>query len=55
MPKIVSFWKYESCGQAVLPDRSVLIGPKLLENVNIWKFRLDILSGQKFIKNAKKG
>ena len=55
MPKIVSFWKYESCGQAVLPDRSVLIGPKLLENVNIWKFRLDILSGQKFIKNAKNG
>ena len=34
MPKIVnfaSFWKPEVCGQTVLPDRSVLIGQKLVE------------------------
>ena len=26
------FLKYEACGQTVLPDRSVLIGEKLVEN-----------------------
>ena len=26
------FWKPEDCGQTVLPDRSVLIGQKLVEN-----------------------
>ena len=26
------FWKPEACGQTVLPDRSVLIGQKLVEN-----------------------
>ena len=29
------FWKPEACGQTVLPDRSVLIGQKLVENANI--------------------
>ena len=35
MPKMVilaGFWKCEACGQTVLPDRSVLIGQKLVEN-----------------------
>ena len=31
------FLKYEACGQTVLPDRSVLIGQKLLENAKIKK------------------
>ena len=31
------FWKIEACGQTVLPDRSVLIGQKLVENVKIEK------------------
>ena len=30
-----SFEKPEACGQTVLPDRSVLIGQKLVENVKI--------------------
>ena len=36
-----SFWrvfkKPEACGQTVLPDRSVLIGQKLVENAQIKK------------------
>ena len=40
-------------GQIVLPDRSLLIGQKLVENAKIEKFKCDILRGQKFIKNAK--
>ena len=41
MPKMVHFWKPEACGQTVLPDRSLLIGQKL---VKILKFKCDILS-----------
>ena len=47
MPKMVnlaSFRKLETCGQTVLPDRSVLIGQKLVENAKIQKFKCDILS-----------
>ena len=40
---MVSFWKPEACGQTELPDRSVLIGQKLVENAKIRKFKLDIL------------
>ena len=29
------FWKIEACGQTELPDRSVLIGQKLVENAKI--------------------
>ena len=46
MPKwsiLASFWKPEACGQTVLPDRSVLIGQKLVENAEIKKFKCDIL------------
>ena len=39
------FWKPEACGQTVLPDRSILTGPKLVENAKIKKkFKCDILS-----------
>ena len=34
---LASFWKPEGCGQTVLPDRSVLIGQKLVENAKIEK------------------
>ena len=42
-PICSSFWKPEACGQTVLPDRSVLIGQKLVENAKIKKFKWDIL------------
>ena len=32
---MVSIWKPETCGQTVLPDLSVLIGQKLVENAKI--------------------
>ena len=47
MPKwsiLASFWKPETCGQTVLPDRSVIIGQKLVENAKIKKFNCHILS-----------
>ena len=40
---LASFWKPEACGQTVLPDRSVLIGQKMVENAKIQKFKCDIL------------
>ena len=40
---MASFWKPEACGQTELPDRSVLIGLKLVENAKIQKFKCDIL------------
>ena len=43
MLTFASFWKPEACGQTVLPDRSVLIGQKLVENAKIQKFKCDIL------------
>ena len=50
MPEMVSMT--EACGHTVLPDMSLLIGQNLLKNA---KFKFYILSGQKFIKNAKIG
>ena len=39
MPKMVDFWrvfeKFKACGQTVLPDRTILIGQKMVENVKI--------------------
>ena len=32
---LASSWKPEACGQTVLPDRSVFIGQKLVENARI--------------------
>ena len=40
---MTSFWKPEACGQIVLPDRSFLIGQKLVENVKVEKLKWDIL------------
>ena len=37
------FLKPEACGQTVLPDRSGLIGQKLVENAKIQKSKYDIL------------
>ena len=43
LPKNGPFWrvfeKPEACGQTVLPDRSVLIGQKLVENAKILKLK----------------
>ena len=41
---LASFWKPEACGQIVLPDRSVFIEQKLVENAKIKIFKCDILS-----------
>ena len=37
MVNLASFWKTEACGQTVLPDKSVLIEQKLVENAKIKK------------------
>ena len=39
---LASFWKPEACGQTVLPDRSILIVQKLVENAKIQNFKCDI-------------
>ena len=39
MVNLASFWKPEACGQTVLPDRSILIGQKLVKNAKIQKFK----------------
>ena len=36
---LASFWKPEACGQTVLPDRSDLIGQKLVENYRYQEFK----------------
>ena len=41
---LASFGKTKACGQKVLPDRSVFIGQKLVENAKFQKFKCDILS-----------
>ena len=38
------FLKPEACGQTVLPDRSILIRHKVVENAKIEKFKCYILS-----------
>ena len=40
---LVSLWKPEICGQTVLPDRSISIGQKLVENAKIENLKCDIL------------
>ena len=48
MPKMVHFGEFlkktEACGQTVLPDRSILIGQKLMESAKIQKLKCDISS-----------
>ena len=39
---VLSQFKPEACGQTVLPDRSILIGQKLVENAKIEKLKCDI-------------
>ena len=41
---LASFWTPEACGQTVLPDRSLQIGQKLIENDKIVKLKWDIFS-----------
>ena len=36
------FWKPEACGQTELPDKSILIGQKMVENAKIEKLKGDI-------------
>ena len=52
MSILASFWKTEACGQTVLPDRSVLLGQKLVENAKIQKCKCDILSNFQTIWNV---
>ena len=40
---LASFGKTKICCQTVLPDRSLFIGQKLMENAKIEKFKCDIL------------
>ena len=48
MPKMVHFGEFlKTFGQTVLPDRSVLIGQKLVENAKIQNIKCDILSVNK--------
>ena len=41
---LTGLWKPEACGQTLLPDRSVVIGQKLVGNAKIQKIKSDILS-----------
>ena len=49
------FWKLEACGQTVLPDRSVLIGQKLVENAKIQNLKCDILSNFQTMWYVRRG
>ena len=50
MANLASFWNPEACGQTVLPDRSILIGQKLVENAKIQNFKWDIFGW--FVNNV---
>ena len=39
---LTSFWKPEVFGQTALPDRSILVVQKLVENAKIEKIKWDI-------------
>ena len=46
MPKrsiLASFWEPKACCHIVFPDRSVLIGQKLVGNAKIQKFKCEVL------------
>ena len=36
--------QFEACCQTMLPDRSILVGQKLVDNAKIKRFKCDILS-----------
>ena len=40
LKKIAGFWKLEALGQTVLPDRSILIAQKSLENAKKAKIQM---------------
>ena len=44
MPKNGQFWRFfwKPCGQTVLPDRSILIGQKLVKNAKMESFKCDV-------------
>ena len=48
MLNLASFWK----GQTMLPDRSILVGQKLVENAKIEKFKWDILGEVRLVKHT---
>ena len=43
MVQFGSFGKPKACGQTELPDRSISIGQKLVENAKIERLKCDIL------------
>ena len=43
MVNLASFWKSEAYGQTVLPDKSLLIGHKLVESAEMENLSCDIL------------
>ena len=43
LANLASFWKAKTYSQAVIPDKSILKVPKLLENDKIGNFLWDIL------------
>ena len=45
------FWKPETCGQTVLPDRSILIGQKLVKNTKIEPVNFSIFRVWPIFKN----
>ena len=56
MPKMVNlaiFLKNEACGQTELPDRSVMIGQKLVENAKMPKVEMRHFEG--FSNNVERG
>ena len=52
---MVSFWTPAACGQIGLPDRSLLIGQKLVENGKIEKVKCDILGNFQTLWVRKSG
>ena len=44
MTNLATFRKTEVCGKTVLPDKSISIGQKLLENAKIEKPKCDIFA-----------
>ena len=43
MFNLTSYWKPQACGHTALPDKSIVIGQKLVENAKIEKLKCDIL------------
>ena len=50
---LASFWKSEACGQTALPDRSLLIEQKLVENAKITEKKIKMRHFEIFSNNVK--